>query len=268
MNIDYVGPLKKAFTFCIEPKRWLPFFIVDLAFVSVAFTLIMANSMFFIYLMAGIQDLTLFGNAAAFILELLGLFILWLLIGIWINGALIHQSHKEKEFGKSWKVSRTRYFSLLGVAAVSAIIAGLVAVIPAVGWVISIFVGLVFFFGMQSVIVKDNGFMKALKDSWHIFKHQPFKVFLMWVLIAVLSLIILAIFALPLLALIFRIILDFAGSGGNITTATLTNLIYTIENRLPQLAVSGIIFILGMAISRVFSLKAQTEFYLQIKKTK
>ncbi|MCX6814747.1 MAG: hypothetical protein NTY20_03810 [Candidatus Aenigmarchaeota archaeon] len=265
MNIDYAQAMKKAFTFCLEPKRWLPFFIVDLAFLSVALALIMANSLFFIYLIAGIQDITLFGNAAVFFLELLILCIAWLLVGLWISGAVIHQSYKEREFGKSWKVSRKRYFSLLGVAAVTAIIAFIVAVIPAVGWIISIFVGLVFFFAMQSVIVKENGFMNALEDSWKIFKHQPFKVFLMWILIAVLSLIILAIFSIPLLALIFRMVIDIS-VGGQVTAATLMSLIYTIENQLPLLVISGIIFVLGMAISRVFSLKAQTEFYLQLKK--
>jgi hypothetical protein len=266
MNIDFAQALKKAFAFCMEPKRWLPFFIIDLAFLSVGLALIMANSLLFIYLLAGVQDITsMLGSGALFFLEILGLFIGWLLVSIWIGGAVIHQSYKEKEFGKSWTVSRKKYLSLLGVSFVTAIIAFIVAAIPVVGWVISIFVGLVFFFGLQSVIVKGNGFVKALEDSWHIFKHQPFKVFLMWILIAVLSLIILGIFSLPLLALIFRMIIDIS-VGGQVTAATLMSLMYTIENQLPLLVISGIIFVLGMAISRVFSLKAQTEFYLQLKK--
>jgi hypothetical protein len=89
----------------------------------------------------------------------------------------------------------------------------------------------------------------------------------MWILIAVLSLIILGIFSLPIMALTFRMVIDIS-AGGQVTAATLMSLVYTIENQLPMLVISGIIFVLGMAISRVFSLKAQTEFYLQLKKTK
>ncbi len=268
MEIDYAEPLKKAFRFCMEPKRWLPFFIVDLAFLSVAITLILANSLFFLYLIAGIQDISLLEGAGVFFLELIALFIAWVLVSIWISGALIHQGYKEKEFGKSWTVSRKKYLSLLGVTAVTALIAFIGGIVPYVGWVISIFVGLAFFFGMQSVIVKGNGFMKALKDSWKVFRHQPFKVFLMWLLIAALALLIIVVFAIPILALLFNIVKDFTASGGNITTDTIMNLVFTIENQLPLLVVSGIIFVLGMAISRAFSIKAQTEFYLQLKKAK
>ena len=265
MTIDYAAPLKKAFSFCLEPKRWLPFFIIDLAFLSVAFALILSNSLFFLYILAGVQDIGLYGDAALFFLEIFGLFIGWLLVTIWVNGAVIHQSYKEKEFAKSWTVSRKRYLSLLGVTAITAMVALLAGVVPYVGWLLSLLVGIVFFFGLQSVIVKEHGFMKALEDSWHIFKHQPFKVFLMWILISVLSIVILAIFALPLLALAFRMIISLAGTT-EVTAETILNLLYVLENQLPLLVISGIIFVLGMAISRAFSIKAQTEFYLQLKK--
>lgn len=268
MRIDYAEPLKKAFRFCLEPKRWLPFFIVDLAFLSVAISIIMANSLFFLYIIAGMQDISLLEGAGTFFLEIIVLFIAWVLVGIWISGAVIHQSYKEKEFGKSWTISRKKYLSLLGVTAVTAIVAFFTGMVPYVGWVISILIGIIFFFGLQSVIVKGNGFVKALKDSWKIFRNQPFKVFLMWIVIAALALLIIAVFAIPLLALLYNIIKDFTASGGNITTETIMNLVYTIENQLPLLVVSGIIFVLGLAISRAFSIKAQTEYYLQLKKTK
>jgi len=60
-------------------------------------------------------------------------------------------------------------------------------------------------------------------------------------------------------------IISLAGTT-EVTAETILNLIYGLENQLPLLVVAGIIFGLGMAISRAFSIKAQTEFYLQIKK--
>jgi len=268
MNIDFVAPLKKAFAFCLEPKRWLPFFILDLAFVAIGFTLIMSNSMTFLSMMMATSGVEMSGEAAVLLLELVGLFAAWLLATLWITGAVIHQSHKEKEFAKSWNFSRNRYLSLLGAAAVTAVIAGLAAAIPTVGWIISILVGLVFFFTLQGVMIKGQGIMKSLEDSWHIFKHQPFKVFLMWLLITALAGIIALIFALPIIGLTTRVVLDVAGTGGSITPADLMNLISTIQMQFNLFVVSGIIFILGLSIVRVMSIKAQTEFYLQLRKPK
>lgn len=265
MKIDYADALKKALTFCLHPKRWLPFFIMDVAFFSVALALIMANVPYFLYFLAGLEETSLMGPAANLFFSLVGLFIAWLLIGLWVNGAVVHQSNREHEFAKSWTVSRQRYLSILGVTAITALIAFAAAIVPYVGWLISIFVGIALFFGLQSVIVKGNGFVKALEDAWHIFRRQPFKVFVMWISVSSIALLILGIFSIPLLALIFNIAIEAAG-GGAISTGMVMNLIFTIENQLTMLVVSIIIFMLGMAISRVFSLKAQTEFYNQIKK--
>jgi hypothetical protein len=268
MNIDYATPLKKAFAFCLEPKRWLPFFILDLAFVATAFTLVMSNSMTFLFMMMSASDIGVSGDAAALLLELVGLFAVWALASVWVTGAVIHQSHKEKEFRKSWKASWKRYLSLLGATAVTAVIAGLGGMIPAVGWILAILVSLVFFFALQGVMIKGHGVMKSLEDSWHIFRHQPFKVFLMWLLIAALSAIIILIFAMPILGLTTRIVLDVAGTGGNITSSDLINLITMIQTQFTLFVVSGMILVLGMAITRVLAVKAQTEFYLQLRKPK
>jgi membrane-anchored glycerophosphoryl diester phosphodiesterase (GDPDase) len=193
------------------------------------------------------------------------MFIVWALAGLWITGALIHQSYKEKEFNKSWRVSGSRYFSLLGVAVVTGLIAIAVGIVPYVGWIFSIIVGLAFFFAMQGVIIKGDGFVKALKESWNIFKRQPFKVFLMWLVISGITLLIVLIFALPAIALLFSIFADIVG-GGTVTAGTFMSIAFAIENELVILVLAGIIFILGLGIARVFSMKAQTEFYEQIKK--
>jgi hypothetical protein len=267
MKIDYADALKKALTFCLHPKRWLPFFIMDMVFFSAALALILANIPYFLYFIAGLQDASMIGAAANLFFSLIGLFIAWILLGLWVNGAVVHQSNNEREFAKSWSVSFRKYLSILGVTAITAVIAFLAGIIPYVGWLISIFVGIALFFSMQSVIVKGNGFVKALEEAWHIFRRNPFKVFVMWICVSAIALLLLAIFAIPLLALIFSIVVEAMGSG-TVSTAMLMNLLFALENNLPMLVASIIIFLLGMAISRTFALKAQTEFYSQIKKHK
>lgn len=266
MKIDYADALKKSLGFCLHPKRWLPFFILDVAFFSVTLAVIMANVPFFLYFLAGLEDTALMGPAMNLFFSVIGLFVIWVLLGIWIGGAVIHQSNKEHEFKKSWAVSFHKYLSMLGVSALTAVIAFLVSVVPYVGWLVSIVVGIALFFGLQSVIVKGNGFIKAIEDSWHIFKRQPFKVFVMWISVSAITLLILGIFAIPLLAMIFGIIVQAAAGGGVISTAMFMNLIFAIENQLTMLVVSIVVFLIGFAIARTFSLKAQTEFYNQIKK--
>jgi hypothetical protein len=269
MNIDYAGPIKKAFGFCIQPKRWLPFFILDLAFAAVGLSLILSNSMTFLLLMTAPEAaMSVSGEVAVMILELIGLFAVWLLATLWITGAVIHQSHKEKEFKKGWTVSRQRYLPLIGVSIVTAVIGGIAGMIPFVGWVISIIVGLIFFFALQGVMIKEEGVMKSLEDSWHIFKHQPFKVFLIWLLIAALSFMLIIAFALPILALTISVFLSIAGTGGTIAPADLINVVNMIQTQFPLFAAAGIIAILGFAIVRAMSIKAQTEFYLQFRKAK
>ena len=164
---------------------------------------------------------------------------------------MIHQSNREHEFAKSWSVSYHKYLSILGVPAVTGVIAFIVAVVPYVGWLLSIFVGIALFFSLQSVIVKGNSFVKALEDSWHIFRRQPFKVFVMWISVSAIALLILGIFAIPLLALIFNIVIEAAG-GGAISTAMVMNLIFAVENQLTMLVVSVIIFMRGWQSQRCF----------------
>ena len=259
--------LKRAVVFCIQPKRWLPFFIIDLTFLSVALALVLSNVTSLLYLVSGITDISIIGPAAAVFFGLLALLIGWGLVNIWMTEALIHQSHKEKEFRESWPVSFSRYLSLLGVTAIAGIIAFVVSLVPYVGWLFAIFTGLVFFFSMQGVIVRRSGFMEAIEDSVNIFSKNPFRVFAAWLLILGISLILLGIFALPLLALIFSILIE-AAAGGIVNTATVINAVFAIQSQLPMLVITGIIALVGLAISRAFSIKAQTEFYLQFRKAK
>ena len=271
MKIDYADALKSGLKFCIQPKRWLPFFITDLAFASVGLIVLLSNIDSLLYFLSGLENPVYMGPALGIFLSLIGLFAGWVLINIWINGAVIHQSLKEKEFDKSWRVSKSKYLSLLAVGVITTFISIcgniIFGAIPYAGGaltiVFSILVAIIFFFPYQSVIVKGNGFYKALEDSVKIFKRMPFTISVAWLMITVISFILALAFAIPLLALVLRTFLE-ASAGGTVSAAM--SMIFSIQADLTMFIVAGIIFLLGMAIVRAFSLKAQTEFYLQIKK--
>jgi hypothetical protein len=270
MKIDYSGALGKALGFCIHPQRWVPYLLADIVFVSAALAMILPNLDSFIYLLSlsGAEaNPLLIAPLVTTFFGVLVLFIAWGLVTFWINGAVIHQSRKENEFNKSWSVSGKRYLSILAVTVITAAVGMIVGMVPYIGFVFGILAGLIFFFTLQSVMVKGNGFAAALEDSFEIFKKYPFKVFLMWLVITILSVVILFAFSLPMLALAFRTIMDTAASGLQ-DSAALINLIYVVQGNLVQFFAAGMILLVGFAITRTFAAKAQTEFYLQVRKTK
>ncbi|MEM5812571.1 MAG: hypothetical protein QW286_02520 [Candidatus Aenigmatarchaeota archaeon] len=270
MSVDFLQAFKRAIAFCIEPKRWLPFFIIDLAFISAALFLIFQNMEYFIYIIMAAESPEMLVPLVNTLLTIIGLFIGWVLVTLWVTGAVIHQSYKEKEFAKSWGVSAGRYLSLLGVLMITGIISFAVSMIPYVGWIIAILFSLVFLFTLQSVVISKSGIISAIRDSWKIFRKKPFHVFLMWLIISAFSLILLLVFALPLLALTIKTFWNvlgiYGGSFKTIDAGSLVSLAIAVKNQLSLFILSGAILLVGLAIVRAFSLKAQTEFYLQIKK--
>jgi hypothetical protein len=272
--VDYGGAIKKGFKFGFTPKRWLPFFVLDIIFISslLAITLSSLEVIFSSIINAGADPLailSLLGYGAAVIAG----FVIWGLIRIWVQGAVIHQSYKEKEFDKSWGVAYKKYLSILAAIIIIGIIASIVStvvgLIPYIGWALSIIasivISLAFFFVLQEVIVNNKGFYQSIKNSYYTFKRKPFEVFIAWLLIAILTIIIVGIFSIPAVALLFSVFL-----GSLITGAvpSIETVIPLLQTYLLPLIITGVIFVIGLAISQTFALKAQTELYLQLRKKK
>lgn len=269
MKLKWSDTIKRSLRFSIEPKRWGPLFIADVIFIALMLNHLLANLETLVSFLAltttGIANiLFLIGYVAPVIVG----FIIWTLIRLWIMGAIIHQSHKEREFRDSWKVSCRKYPSLILVVVIIGILAGLLGSIPYIGFILSILVSLAFFFALQAVIVGKHGFYKALVDSWLIFKKRPFKVFLIWLLLAIISLLIVALFSIPLMIVVWNLFttLMMTASLSAASTVALVTLISLLQSYMPVLVATGVILLIGISISKAFALKAQTEFYLQIKK--
>jgi len=263
--VSYGDILLNALKFSIQPKRWLPFFLVDTVFLLFGIAYFLSNASYFINMVASVQSnpatfLSLFNIA---IIAFMGL-IVWALLKLYISGAIIHQSVKPKELGKSWEVARKRYLSLL---AVSIIMTGLTAVVnfvPYIGWVFAIILGLMFFFVRAAVVAKTLNFDNSIRDSYHIFRNRVGTVFLIWLAVLLISLLITTIFLIPTIVIAWNIIapLIFQVSSPSVASLILSSLLDNIWSILIGIE----IVLVGMAISNVFKLKAETDFYLRFKK--
>lgn len=260
---DYGKTLMNALRFSADPKRWVPLFALDTVFLSMAFVYLMSNIIF-------LSKIGTMAGEASFVVSLLGIlavlvimFIVWFLLGIYVNGALIYQSFRPKEYRKSWKISCERYFSLLGVSFIVGVISGLVGMVPYVGWIFSIIAGLIFFFSMPAVIVGKRSFDRALSDSYNIFRKKTVEVFITWLLIGLVSLLIVAVFAMPLvIAFISMVLPSLIGLTESLTPAQVMSIL---ASKFYVIVPTFLVLVVGMAISKAFSVNATTSFYQQLK---
>lgn len=264
---SYGKVLGDSLKFGFSPKRWLPFFVLDSVFLFSFLAIALANFGELMNLMMTLATSPMAGmSLAGYALLLIAGFIVWFLLRLWITGAVVHQAANPKEFGKSWKVSRQRFLSLLAVTIIVGVISAIVSMVPFIGWIFAIVVGLIFFLVVPSVVVKKMPFDRSMVDSYNIFRKRPLSVFLMWLAIAIVSLIIMMVFFLPTLAAVWGYTAPFIGQveSSNIVALAVISML----NNIWVLVLCGIVVLLGMAVTTAFSLKAQTEFYLQMKAKK
>ncbi|MBU0898890.1 MAG: hypothetical protein KKB03_03040 [Nanoarchaeota archaeon] len=262
MSLEHGKILKKSLKFAIQPKRWLPFFILDLIFLSVGifYTLLNVSIISNIFA-AATGSLASLGALMQFGFVLILLFTVWVLVKIWLQTSIIHQSYKEKDYNKSFRIGLKKYPSVLAAVIVIGLISGLIGMIPFIGSILSIIIGLMFFFTLPIIVVKNKGFSEALNASLKIFKKKAFDVFIIWLLLAIISMAIATIFALPLLILFINV---FVAAGTLSSEAVFPYIIQMAQAYLPIVVLGSIILLMGMSITSVFSLKAQTEFYLKM----
>ncbi len=244
--MEWCKTLKKSFIFSIDTKRWLPVFAADIFFV-----LLVLLSIFWL---GGISNYSIM----LIFLEIFIIVITYSLAKIWIKGAIVHQSYKEKDKVKeSFKLSYNKYFSLLGAAIIVMIISGIVSMVPVVGVIFSILVSLIFFFIYQGVIVKDFKFNETLEHSYNIFKKNWSSVIGIFLVLLLTTGLIMLVFLIPLISVFIHYLVGLS---------SIENIINAITSNPIPLIVTGILGLIGFSIGQVFNSKAQTEFYLQLTK--
>lgn len=252
--VEWPDTIRRAARFCIEPKRFLPFFTTDVLVLTVAFLLM--GSVVLPY--GGIATGTLPPEVMSVMGGLAALFIAWFLVSLWIMGAVIHQSSKPKDLDESWLISTQRYPSLLAATVVVGVISFLASAVPVFGLMLVIIASLAFLLVGQFVVVEGTGFYEALQKSVLALRYKFNAVFLAWLVGGVLTCIIMFLFALPLISTV----LYFAAQYG-FEDAMLYMLVSLDWN---VIYVESGILLLGISVSRTFLLHFLTDVYLQLNK--
>lgn len=265
--VNFGDALRKGLLFCIEPKRWLPLLILDVAVLGVFILTILGGMGGLIGSLIEAQNnpLALFSLAGYFIgFMLLG--IAWYIMRIWIMGSIIHQSFRPGEFSEGYVLSLGRLHKVIAAALIMAVISGLLGAIPYIGFIFSIVISWAFFFVFQGIIIDNLGVVSTLKNSWGIFRKGPFDVFIAWLLIFIISFLMLIVFALPLLGMFFGLLFNSIMASGSMGPGVSALLMLYLQTNLGIVIAYGAIALIGLELSQVFAIKAQTEFYLQLRK--
>ena len=265
MRINWSKALGDGLKFGFHPQRWLQLLVVDVFFLSVIFSFVYLNLSDIFYLFSSLStgaDRFLVMSLLSYIWIPVVFFILWFIVRIWMNGSIVYQSWKTKgsEIGKSWRYACRKYPSMLFAIVIITLLATLFSMIPYIGWMLSIIISWIFFFTVQAIIIRNTGFYDGLVDSYEIFRKNPFEVIVIWLITAIISVVIFSIFALPMASLLFVNVLYLT------ETAGIASLFLLLKEQMVFFVISGLILLIGISVATAFTLKAQVEFYLQLKK--
>ena len=158
-------------------------------------------------------------------------------------------------------MAKKKYFSVLIAVLLAGIITKLLSLILFVGWLISIIVGVVLLFIVQSVVIGNKNATESLSESYHIFRKNILSVFLFWILavIIVFTLLILAIVPVAIAAM--PVIMAFASSGGN-----MMSVIPLMQQNMNGIIEGGIIGCAILAYAEAFYQAALSFFYISAKR--
>ena len=261
----------EGLNFSISVKKFAPYLILHL----VTFYVLMG---FFGEMVRLIINPTGLGPFLVSLLIYIPSFIILGLIKLWISGAIIDQAkyyRKKRRLIKSFKHSTSRFLTMLCALIIFAVIAAIVSLPRYIGSVLSILLGLIFFYLYPAIIIDNKSCIDSFKWSWKIFKKYPLETFATWLLIIIIGFIITIIFALPMISYLLgnlvNIFQTMDPTGINETmseTIFREEIIPTIANSVRSVYFLPYLFVLcfGLAIQEVFSAGAQARLYINLKR--
>ena len=257
-QIKWVESLEESVKFSVQPKRFLPFFVLDFVVLMIFFTLFSSGSMALALMpyMEGALPVGVLNMIAGGV----AVFAAWVLLNIWITGSLVHQSWKPKEFRQSWKASLKRYPSLLMSLIIVSIVSFAASSVPVAGLILSYIVSMMFLFVNQVIMIDGRGFYKSLKSSTLTFTRRPFSVFLCWLFSSLIAMLILAVFSVPMLMLYFYYAAEYGAEN-----ALMYMMLYS--DKILLYAGSAVL-VLGFAVSKAYGVRFLTDIYMHLRKKK
>lgn len=258
--------VNEGIRFAFSPKVIVPYFILNMIIFYTLINLFMGiadfnrvRTIYWLFFFMGIY---------------LPVFIIIGLLYLWVHGAVIDQAKyypKSRSLAKSFGYSGSRYLTMLCAMILHGIIIAIASSPPYIGALISFVVGLFLFYLYQAIIIDKKGCIDSFKKSVNTFSRYPLETFVTWLLTVIISVIIVIIFALPLLLFI----IGWVGGMPKLPTAVGVEPQTTIKNLLPILpaVVSSpyfivylFIFSVGLAYTSAFQLGTKTKLYINARK--
>lgn len=270
MEVSFEGAISRGWQFAKSTERLFVMFVVY--FVSALLVLLPVISIY--------RNITLGALFTfSFALSLLGLvvaIVIAVLLIMFSTLMFTHNYANQKSLRKSASFAKKKYLRFLGAMIIVTVISVLVTfpfslaesisqsimariLVNAVNFIVSIILGLMFFFVQQEIAVGGSRIMKSLTNSYAIFKRDWVQVLITLIVSGLLGLLIILISAIPLILVAVATIVP-AISTGQFVPALLANL--------PLFLLSGLILIFGAALSTLFTTGIKTDVYMQLKKRK
>jgi len=265
MKIDFGKVLRESLHFGFDPKRWLQLFVLNTVFFFILLGITLPNLSVF---MQGISESAGLFSFIGYTVYIMIVCVVWWLLLLFMSGAIIHQSDKGKNIKSSYSVAKEKFFSLLGASVIIialSLIVSLVGVLGPVGsvlnMILSIILGLIFFFTLPAIVLKKQSFIDGIKDSYDIFMKNKLYVLAILIIIALIEIFILFIFMIPAFYLFFSIFV-----GLFTVSPSMSDIVAALNNNIVMVIVTALISIVGFSISQAFVFSALTGFYKQFRK--
>lgn len=178
------------------------------------------------------------------------------LVVLFMTALFIHNYSSKKTISASAAFAKSVYLKFLAVIIIYGIIHVLVSLVLFIGIILSLIVSIMLFFLQVEAVIGRSSVTKSFSNAYSMFSRRKKDTFLTFLLSVVIELLIVGVFALPMLALVF------SSAAAGLSSGQFTA---TIMARLPLFAVAGIILAVGAALATLFNVGLQTDVYRQMK---
>ncbi len=181
------------------------------------------------------------------------------LIFVYTSVLFTHNYANQKSLGKSSDYAKSVFLRFLAALIIIAIINMILSVIPIIGIVLVIVATLMLLFVQPEIAVSNTGLSASFSNSYDLFMKNKLDVVITVILAAVLGVVLFLIFMIPMFIVAGFGVMAFFMTG-DITSVLAAGI--------PMFIVAGIIFVIGMAFTFLFTNSIKTDVYMQLKKGK
>ena len=271
MNIIEI--IIRSFGESLKPKRFVPFFLLYLIFSAVV--LIFFNSLLQILPSVILSNSSEKENATFMfnMFALLATVIIFGLVSIWFNSALIFDVYKKKGFNSSLKYSKKVYLKVLFFHIIIILLLGvLTSMIGGLGFIMMLAIDWILMFSMISLVIKEDSVQEAMIRSYSIVRKNLLNTLVFFILtifivfVIMFICIILTTFSMfPIFKAISEAVPDFNNSG-TLSSEQIAIVIYAVLPNFPSFVIASIIASLFLSFANVFILTSKTYYFLSFKK--